>query len=81
MIQEFTKRGKPTLRVFDFSGVSTLKDAFVGMWALPDTFPKITLDSLTPNLDLAITPRPARAARRPPSRPSRIRRIGAARSR
>ncbi|MBX3358022.1 MAG: FKBP-type peptidyl-prolyl cis-trans isomerase [Phycisphaeraceae bacterium] len=56
IMQEFTKRGVPTLRVFDLAGSSTLKDALVGMWAQPAAFPPIAVSSLSPNLDLAITP-------------------------
>jgi hypothetical protein len=55
-------KGELRLRVFDFSGNAGLKDTLVGLWAAPESLPKLTLGSLDPNLDLVLTDASGRSA-------------------
>ena len=43
------------LRVFEFGGNPGLKDTLTGLWAAPDVMPKLSVESLIPNLDLVMS--------------------------
>jgi hypothetical protein len=42
------------MRVFDLAGNPGLKDAMVGLWAAPESLPKLELSSLIPNVDMPL---------------------------
>lgn len=54
VMHAYRRKGDLVLRVLDFSGNAGFRDAVAGLWAAPDVFPKISLENLTPNLDLPV---------------------------
>lgn len=55
-VMHFWRRsGELTLRMFQFDLEKTFDDAVVGLWAVPDRFPEISLDDLRPTLDMPVT--------------------------
>ncbi len=52
ILHVFRRQGQLRLRVFDFTGQPTFKDAVVGLWLAPAAFPKASVDQLRPQVDL-----------------------------
>jgi peptidylprolyl isomerase len=59
VLHVYRRQGRLTLRLFDIGAPAGpgagLRDALAGLWPAPDAMPALSLDTLTPNLDLAVT--------------------------
>lgn len=53
-LQPYRRQGELRLRVLDLVGQPGLKDALVGLWAMPDALPKLEDHTLTPSLDMPL---------------------------
>lgn len=47
-------KGALVLRVLDFNGNAGFRDAVAGLWAAPDQFPRVSVESLAPSLDMPV---------------------------
>src|SRR5262249_31011874 len=56
IISPVQRKDGSTVRVFDLTGAPGLRDAIVGLWAAPEVMPKLSLESLAPNVELVVRP-------------------------
>lgn len=58
-LHPYRRQGELRLRMFDLVGQPGLKDALTGLWAMPESLPKIDDAALTPSLDMPLALMPS----------------------